>query len=317
MTLPSGGDVAGGLAPDLAVNERVRHYAQALGYSQAFMYSFESPKVYDKLLFPADAMERQQVKILNPLGEDFSVMRTSSMNGMLSSLSTNYNRRNRDARLYEMASIYIPKSLPLTELPDERMTLTLGEIGEGDFFTMKGDVEVILNQLGLTGRYHYDAAGCEKPFLHPGRRANIIYAGHVIGYLGEVHPEVLENYAIGEAAYVAVVDMPEVYPLVNDDTKYVPLAKFPSVSRDFSMLVPHAVTAGQIEDILVQRAGKLCERVELFDVYEGAQVLAGFKSMAYKVTLRAQDHTLTDDEIGSVVKKILNGLEHLGVSLRS
>ena len=182
---------------------------------------------------------------------------------------------------------------------------------------MKGDVEVILNQLGLTGRYHYDAAGCEKPFLHPGRRANIIYDGHVIGYLGEVHPEVLENYAIGEAAYVAVVDMPEVYPLVNDDTKYVPLAKFPSVSRDFSMLVPHAVTAGQIEDILVQRAGKLCERVELFDVYEGAQVLAGFKSMAYKVTLRAQDHTLTDDEIGSVVKKILNGLEHLGVSLRS
>ena len=265
MTLPSGGDVAGGLAPDLAVNERVRHYAQALGYSQAFMYSFESPKVYDKLLFPADAMERQQVKILNPLGEDFSVMRTSSMNGMLSSLSTNYNRRNRDARLYEMASIYIPKSLPLTELPDERMTLTLGEIGEGDFFTMKGDVEVILNQLGLTGRYHYDAAGCAKPFLHPGRRANIIYDGHVIGYLGEVHPEVLENYAIGEAAYVAVVDMPEVYPLVNDDTKYVPLAKFPSVSRDFSMLVPHAVTAGQIEDILVQRAGKLCERVELFD----------------------------------------------------
>lgn len=317
MTLPSGGDVAGGLAPDLAVNERVRHYAQALGYSQAFMYSFESPKVYDKLLFPADAMERQQVKILNPLGEDFSVMRTSSMNGMLSSLSTNYNRRNRDARLYEMASIYIPKALPLTELPDERMTLTLGEIGEGDFFTMKGDVEVILNQLGLTGRYHYDAAGCEKPFLHPGRRANIIYDGKVIGYLGEVHPEVLENYAIGEAAYVAVVDMPEVYPLVNDDTKYVPLAKFPSVSRDFSMLVPHAVTAGQIEDILVQRAGKLCERVELFDVYEGAQVLAGFKSMAYKVTLRAQDHTLTDDEIGSVVKKILNGLERLGVSLRS
>ena len=317
MTLPSGGDVAGGLAPDLAVNERVRHYAQALGYSQAFMYSFESPKVYDKLLFPADAKERQQVKIQNPLGEDFSVMRTSSMNGMLTSLSTNYNRRNRDARLYEMASIYIPKALPLTELPDERMTLTLGEIGEGDFFTMKGDVEVILNQLGLTGRYHYDAAGCEKPFLHPGRRANIIYDGHVIGYLGEVHPEVLDNYAIGEAAYVAVVDMPEVYPLVNDDTKYVPLAKFPSVSRDFSMLVPHAVTAGQIEDILVQRAGKLCERVELFDVYEGAQVLAGFKSMAYKVTLRAQDHTLTDDEIGGVVKKILNGLEHLGVSLRS
>lgn len=316
-TLPGGSDVAGRLAPDLAVNERVRHYAQALGYSQAFMYSFESPRVYDKLLFPEDAPEKQQIKISNPLGEDFSVMRTSSMNGMLTSLSTNYNRRNKTAKLYEMANVYIPKALPLTELPDERMTLTLGFIGDGDFFTMKGDVEDILNQLGINGRFHYDAAGCEKPFLHPGRRANIVYGGKVIGFMGEVHPTVLENYSIGDKAYVAVIDMPEVYPLVNDDTKYVPLAKFPSVARDFSMLVPLDVTAGQIEDVLIQRAGKLCESVELFDIYIGAQVLAGYKSMAYKVTLRAKDHTLTDDEINSVVKKILNGLERLGISLRS
>ena len=316
-TLPAGSDVAGRLAPELQVNERVRHYAQALGYSQAFMYSFESPKVYDKLLFPEDAKEKQQIKISNPLGEDFSVMRTSSLNGMLTSLSTNYNRRNKVAKLYEMANVYIPKALPLTELPDERMTLTLGFIGEGDFFTMKGDVEDILNQLGINGRFHYDAAGCGKPFLHPGRRANIVYGGKGIGFMGEVHPTVLENYSIGDKAYVAVIDMPEIYPLVNDDTKYVPLAKFPSVARDFSMLVPLDVTAGQIEDVLIQRAGKLCESVELFDIYIGAQVLAGYKSMAYKVTLRAKDHTLTDDEINSVVKKILNGLERLGVSLRS
>jgi phenylalanyl-tRNA synthetase beta chain len=316
-SLPGGSEVTGRLAPDLAVNERVRHYAQALGYSQAFMYSFESPRVYDKLLFAEDAAERQQIKISNPLGEDFSVMRTSSMNGMLTSLSTNFNRRNKVARLYEMANVYIPKALPLTELPDERMTLTLGFIGEGDFFDMKGDVENILNQLGIRGRFHYDAEGCCKPFLHPGRRANILYDGKVIGFLGEVHPTVLENYSIGDRAYVAVLDMPEIYPLVNDDTKFTPLAKFPSVSRDFSMLVPLDVTAGQIEDILIQRTGKLCENVELFDVYVGAQVLAGYKSMAYKVTLRAQDHTLTDDEIGAVVKKILNGLERLGVSLRS
>jgi phenylalanyl-tRNA synthetase beta chain len=316
-SLPGGSEVTGRLAPDLAVNERVRHYAQALGYSQAFMYSFESPRVYDKLLFAEDAAERQQIKISNPLGEDFSVMRTSSMNGMLTSLSTNFNRRNKVARLYEMANVYIPKALPLTELPDERMTLTLGFIGEGDFFDMKGDVENILNQLGIRGRFHYDAEGCCKPFLHPGRRANILYDGKVIGFLGEVHPTVLENYSIGDRAYVAVLDMPEIYPLVNDDTKFTPLAKFPSVSRDFSMLVPLKVTAGEIEDVLAQRAGKLCESVELFDIYIGAQVLAGYKSMAYKVTLRAQDHTLTDDEINSVVKKILNGLERLGISLRS
>lgn len=316
MTLPANTDNVGGLAPDLLVNERVRHYAQALGYSQAFMYSFESPKVYDKLKFADDALEKRYITISNPLGEDFSVMRTSSMNGMLTSLSTNYNRRNKVAKLYEMANIYLPKALPLTELPDERMQLTLGAIGESDFFSMKGDVEVILNQLGLKGRFHYDAA-CNKPFLHPGRKANILYDGKVIGYLGEVHPDVLDNYGIGEKAYVAVVDMPSVYPYVNDNIKYTPLAKFPAVSRDFSMLVPMSVTAGEIEDMLVQRSGKLLESVKLFDVYVGAQVLAGFKSMAYTVTLRAQDHTLTEDEINGTVKKILNGLEQLDIKLRS
>ncbi len=315
-TLPSG-DAAGGLAPDLAINEKVRHAAEALGYSQAYMYSFESPKVYDKLLLPEDAVERQQIRIMNPLGEDFSVMRTTSLNGMLASLSTNYNRRNKVAKLYEMANIYLPKQLPLTELPDERMQLTLGFIGEGDFFTLKGDVEVILNRLGLDGRFKYDAASCEKSYLHPGRRADISYNGQKIGFLGEVHPEVLENYSIGERAYVAVVDMKNVYPLVEDKTKYVPLAKFPAVSRDFSMLVPHEVTAGAIEDILVQRCGKLLEDVKLFDIYEGAQVKQGYKSMAYTVTLRAKDHTLTDEEINGTVKKILNGLERMGVELRS
>lgn len=316
MTLPANTDNVGGLAPDLLVNERVRHYAQALGYSQAFMYSFESPKVYDKLKFADNALEKQFITISNPLGEDFSVMRTSSMNGMLTSLSTNYNRRNKAAKLYEMANIYLPKALPLTELPDERMQLTLGAIGESDFFSMKGDVEVILNQLGLKDRFHYDAA-CNKPFLHPGRKANILYDGKVIGYLGEVHPDVLDNYNIGEKAHVAVVDMPAVYPYVNDNIKYTPLAKFPAVSRDFSMLVPMSVTAGEIEDMLVQRSGKLLESVKLFDVYVGAQVLAGYKSMAYTVTLRAQDHTLTEDEINGTVKKILNGLEQLDIKLRS
>lgn len=315
LTLPSGA-AAGGLAPDLAVNARVRHMAQALGYSQAYMYSFESPRVYDRLLFPEDAPERRQVRISNPLGEDFSVMRTSPANGMLNALSTNYNRRNKTVRLYEMANIYLPKALPLTELPDERMQLTLGFLGEGDFFTMKGDVEAILHRLGLRGRFHYDAA-CEKSFLHPGRRAGIVYDGQRIGYLGEVHPEAAENYSIGTRAYLAVVDMRSVYPYVNDDTKFTPVPKFPAVSRDFSLLVPLSVKAGELEDVLVQRSGKLLESVELFDIYAGTNIPEGHKSMAYKVTLRAKDHTLTDEEINAVVKKILNGLERMNVELRS
>ena len=317
LTLPSGNSAKGRLMPDLAVNEKVRHTAEALGYSQAFLYSFESPKVYDKLLLAEDAPERRLIRIQNPLGEDFSVMRTTSMNGMLSSLSTNYNRKNHSARLYEMANVYLPKSLPLTQLPDERMTLTLGFIGDGDFFTLKGDVEVILEQIGLRGRKHYDAESCSKPFLHPGRRASILYDGKVIGFLGEVHPDVLDNYAIGERAYVAVVDMPVVYPYTEENVKYTPLAKYPAVARDFSMRVPRSGTAGEIEDVLIQGSGSLCEETKLFDVYEGEQVLSGFKSMTWKVTLRAKDHTLTDEEISRTVKKILNGLDALGVSLRS
>ncbi len=315
-TLPSG-YAAGGLAPDLLVNERARHLAEALGYSQAYMYSFESPKACDRLLLPGDAPERRQVRISNPLGEDFSVMRTLSMNGMLTALSTNYNRRNKEARLYEIANIYIPGELPLKELPDERMQLTLGFFGEGDFFTLKGDVETILRKLGLKGRFHYDGKGCGRSFLHPGRRADILYDGKVLGYLGEIHPEVAEEYSIGTRAYAAVLDMPVIYPLANDAVKYEPLGRFPAVSRDFSMLVPVNVTSGEIEDILVQRSGRLLEDVRLFDIYEGAQILTGFKSMAYTVVLRSKDHTLTDDEINSTVRKILNGLEGLGITLRS
>lgn len=314
-SLPTG-SAAGRLAPDLAVNEETRHIVQSLGFSQAYHYSFESPKVYDKLLFSKDAKERQQIRIQNPLGEDFSVMRTTSVNGMLNSLSSNFNRRNKDVKLYEMANIYLPKALPLCELPDERMTLTLGSIGEGDFFTLKGQVETLLSILGLKERFFYQA-DCAQPFLHPGRKADILYQGEIIGYLGEVHPEVLRNYSIGEKAYLAVIDMKMVYPYVNADIKYTQVARFPAVSRDFSMLVPHSVSAGEIESILIQRGGKLLEKAELFDVYEGEQVRKNYKSMAYTVTLRARDHTLSEEEISAAVKKILNGLESLGISLRS
>lgn len=314
MSLPSGAAI-GGLSTELSIDERCRHSAEALGYSQAYLYSFESPKACDRLLLPEDAPERQQIRIQNPLGEDFSVLRTSSANGMLASLSTNFKRKNRDVRLYEMANVYLPKSLPLTELPDERMQLTLGAYGDCDFFSVKGDIELILNRLGLKKRFHYDAA-CPQSFLHPGRRADILYEERRLGYLGELHPEVLENYGIGERAYLAVLDMKEVYPFVRDEIRYLPLAKFPSVSRDFSMLVPLSVTAGEIEDVLIQRSGKLLEELKLFDIYIGAQVLSGYKSMAYTLTLRAKDHTLTEEEINAVVRKVLDGLNRLGIRLR-
>ena len=313
-TLPLSGTV-GGMHPNLALNRSLRHLAEALGYNESYFYSFESKKVYEKLLLPENAPEWQQIMISNPLGEDFSVMRTSSVPGMLQALSLNNRHKNKDVKLFEMAKLYIPKSLPLTELPDERMTLTLGFIGEGDFFSLKGEIEELLTHCGLNGRFRYDG-NCEKPYYHPGRKANILYEGKVLGTMGEIHPDVLKNFDLKERAYVAVLDLEEVYPLAGDHKKYTPVAKFPAVSHDFSLLVPLNVTAGEVEDAIREAASPLLEKVELFDIYEGAQVLAGFKSLSYNVSLRAKDHTLSEEEINKVRGDLLAALEKIGVKLR-
>ena len=315
-TLPTGEATTGKLSYKLRIEEAARAVAEFCGFSQGMTYSFESPKVFDKLLIPADDELRKTVVISNPLGEDFSIMRTLPLNGMLTSLSTNYNRRNKNVRLYELANVYLPKSLPLTELPDERMQFTLGMYGDGDFFTMKGVIEEFFEQVGMSGRLHYDPQS-GKPFLHPGRQAAISYEGTVIGYLGEVHPDVLDNYKIGEKAYVGVIDMPSMIPFTSFDRKYTGLAKYPAVTRDLSMVVPKEILVGQIEDMIAQRGGKILESCELFDIYEGAQILAGHKSVAYSITFRAKDHTLEEKEITAVMNKILNGLQSMGIELRA
>ena len=316
VSLPTGESTTGKLSYKLRVEELAREVAEFCGFSQGMTYSFESPKVFDRLLLPQDSPLRVTVNILNPLGEDFSVMRTIPLHGMLNSLSTNYNRRNKNVRLYELANIYLPKSLPLTELPDERMQFTLGFYGDGDFFDMKGVVEEFFEKTGMNLKPHYDPkAG--KTFLHPGRQADIIYDGVNIGYLGEVHPEVADNYKIGDRAYVAVIDMPSMIPFTSFDRKYTGIAKYPAVTRDISMVVPKNILVGQIEEVIEQRGGKTLESYELFDIYEGAQILAGFKSVAYSITFRAADHTLEEQEVSGVMKKILNGLQALGIELRA
>ena len=313
--LPSGEATAGKLSYKLRIDEIARRVALYCGFSQGMSYSFESPKVYDKLLLPMDSDMRKSIVISNPLGEDFSVMRTSSLGGMLTSLATNYNRRNKDVRLFEMGNIYLPKALPLTELPDERMQFTLGFYGDGDFFTMKGVVEEFLEQVGMKDRVHYDAdAG--KSFLHPGRQANIVYDGNVIGYLGEVHPTVCENYDMKTRAYIAVIDMPYVYEMSSFDKKYEGIAKFPAVTRDISMVVPKNILVGQIEEVIEKSGGKNLESYSLFDIYEGDQIEEGFKSVAYSIVFRAKDKTLEEAEITAAMDRILSGLEELGIELR-
>ncbi len=314
-TLPAS-TVAGGLSFKMMIENKARDIAEYCGFSQAMTFSFESPRVFDKLLIPADSKLRDAVKIINPLGEDYSIMRTVAVNGILSSLATNYNRRNKDVRLYELANVYLPEALPLTKLPDERMKLTLGFYGEGDFFTMKGVIEEFLEHVGIRKRLTYDPnAGIS--YLHPGRQAKVLLEDLELGYLGEVHPEVLDNYDIGTRAYLAVIDIPTVVSLASFDYKYQGIARFPAVTRDLSMVVPKSVLAGDIEKMILQRGGKILEAVHLFDLYEGAQIKEGFKSVAYSISFRDKERTLEEADITAAMKKILNGLESLGIELRS
>ena len=315
-TLPSGAATAGKISYKMEIENIARDVAEYCGFSQAYTYSFESPKVFDKLLMDADDKCRETVEILNPLGEDFSIMRTISLNGMLTSLATNYNRRNKDVRLYELGNIYIPKTLPVTELPEERMQFTLGFYGDGDFFTMKGVVEEFLSQVGMNKRVSYDPkAG--KNFLHPGRQANIVYDGVTVGYLGQVHPLVCKNYDMKAEVYVAVIDMPYIVEMSSFDKKYQGIANFPAATRDISMVVPKSVLAGDIETVFENKGGAYLESYELFDVYEGAQVLTGHKSMAYSLTFRAKDKNLEEEDITSAMERILKALKELGIELRA
>ena len=314
-TLPRGEATTGKLSFKLRVEEIARDIAEFCGFSQGMTYSFESPKVFDKLLIPSDSPLRNTVDIMNPLGEDYSIMRTTSLNGMLTSLATNYNRRNKNVRLYELGNIYLPKSLPLTELPEERMQFTLGMYGDGDFFSMKGVVEEFFEKIGLHKKETYDP-NAGKPYLHPGRQANIIYDGVVVGYLGEVHPDVADTYGIGTKAYVAVLDMPEITKRATFDRKYTGIAKFPAVTRDISMVMPKEILVGQVEEVIEKKGGAYLESYALFDLYEGAQIKEGYKSVAYSIVFRAKDKTLEEAEISQAMEKILAGLEELGIELR-
>lgn len=314
-TLPSSSATMGKLSSMMILENAAREIAQDYGYSESMTFSFESPKVFDNLQLAADSPLRQAIKIKNPLGDDFSLMRTTGLHGMLTSLGTNYARRNKDVKLFEFAKVYLAKELPLSDYPDERPQLVLGFYGKGDFYTLKGAVEDFLAFVGIKGRSDY--AVSSHPFLHPGRQAEISYKGERLGFLGEVHPDVTKVYGIGDRAYIAQIDLPTVLTLASFAHHFEGIAKFPAMTRDLSMLVPKAVAAGDIETVIEQRGGKLLESYHLFDIYEGEQVREGCKSMAYSMTFRHKDRTLETEEVDKAMKKILNGLEGLGIELRA
>ena len=315
-TLPSGESTAGGETFGMEIEGKAKELAEQFGFCEGMTFSFESPKVFDRLLLPLDAKEREAIEIKNPLGEDYSIMRTQIINGMLTSLGTNSARRNKNVRLYEISNIYLAKKLPLEDYPEEKKQFCLGMYGEGDFFVLKGVIEEFLYKVGMKKLPSYNAdAG--KTFLHPGRQAEIIYEDTVVGYFGEVHPLVQEAYGIAERTYVANIDLSVICKKANFTVKYEGIAKFPSVVRDISLVMDKSLTAGEIEKIIRSESGAILESLELFDIYEGERIGADKKSMAYSITFRNKEKTLEESEISAVMDKILKGLQTIGAVLRS
>ncbi len=315
-TLAAGTPTVGKKTYAQNITTLVKDTMVAEGLCEAMTYSFESPKVFDKLLIDQDSKLRQTVTIANPLGEDFSVMRTVSFHGILNALSTNYNRRNESAGLFEVAKVYIPKALPVTELPDEIPTLTIGMYGKMDFYDIKGVVEHLMSVLGIGANAEYTTE-CTLPWMHPGRTAAVNIHGNNVGYVGELHPTVAKNYEIGTKAYLAVLNMNALIAASNLVNVYQPLPKFPAITRDIAMLVKEEVTVKDIADQIRKNGGAYLEDVKLFDVYQGEQIEQGCKSVAYSISFRSAERTLADTDVADAMQNILDGLaKELGAQLR-
>ena len=307
------GTAQGALTEYQKFERTVRETLLAQGCYEISTYSFISPKYYDKICLPADSPLRKSVVILNPLGEDTSVMRTIVIPSMMEILSKNYNNRNASASLFELSNEYIP--VEGQELPDENPVITIGQYGGScDFFSLKGIVENLLMVLGVSGVSV--EAESNLPYYHPGRCAKILLQDRTLGTLGEIHPQVAENYGIDTRVYVARLDCRALFENRCQNKEYHPLPKFPATTRDLALLCDDSLPVQTIENAIRAGAGKLLERIDLFDVYKGKQIPEGKKSVAYNITMRSPDRTLTDEDVAQAMEKILNHLSTLGVSVR-
>lgn len=319
----------------------LRNTVVSLGGYEIATYSFVSPKYFDKIKLPENSRLRKTVKIVNPLGEDTSVMRTSTIPSMLDVLSFNYNNRNEKACLFEISKEYIPveekrsyqggdsflvnSGKPRHEyeyqLPDELQRLTIGMYGgNADFYTLKGIIEQIFAELNIKDVEYIRACDCEifdeKYALHPGRSAVILKNGKHLGIMGEIHPEVQDNYELGVKTYVAKLNIPELMETANEKITYRPLPKFPATTRDLSLIVDDEVPVAELEKAIRGAVGKILEKVTLFDVYKGKQIEDGKKSVSYSIFMRSHEGTLTDEQADSAMKKALKALANIGAELR-
>lgn len=315
VSTPIRGDIIRGKKlPERIKTDKVKKALIAQQMREISTYSFISGKAIDTLNLSADDKRRQTVTLLNPLGEEYSTMRTQLITSMLTVLSTNYNRKIQSARFFEVSKRFVPKALPLTEQPNEIPSLCLGLYGsDEDFFTLKGIVESLLDTFGVTAEY----AASSEPYLHPGRQAVASFNGAAIATLGEVHPDVATGYDMPIRVYVAEVDLSALFAVESPKTLYKALPRFPAVERDLALLCDASKPVASIEAIIRKAGGKILESVDLFDVYQGAQIEAGKKSVAYSLKFRAADRTLSDEDIDPVLNKIFAKLKENDCILRS
>lgn len=284
------------------------------GVNQSISYSFVSPKVFDKVNIPADSKLRNVVKIKNPLGEDYSVMRTTTLPSIMESLGRNYSRNNDYVRLFEIGRTYIPNE-DQTKLPTEKNVLTIGIYGDCDYLDLKGIVENVIDGLGITKAKYVRES--ENPSYHPGKTASLMVRNKKVGVFGEIHLDVTESYGIDVDCYVAELDLDALFEASSTTKTYKPLPKFPAVTRDIALLCDDSILVAEIEETIRKAGGNLVEKVQLFDIYKGAQIPEGKKSIAYAIAYRDEKKTLEDKDIAKVHDKILKALEHkLGAVLR-
>lgn len=313
-TLLSGESVIGMKNKEQKVEDKINEVLTAQGMSEIYTYTFVSPSIFDKLNIPAESPLRNTVKITNPLGEDTSVMRTTTIASMMEVLARNYNYRTTSAKMFETAKIFIPTEAG--KLPEEPVIITLGMYGENaDFFTIKGVCEVLFEQLHIDGVSYI--AVTDNPTYHPGRCAEIKVGNKILGTIGEIHPSVSRKFGIDTECYVGELNLENILATMNDDVKYHHLPKYPAVTRDFSILLDKITPVAEIEAVIRKAAGKLLDKLELSDVYEGHQIPEGKKSVMYKAAFRADDRSLTGEEADNLHDKIVKKLENaLGAQLR-
>ncbi len=308
-----GAVIRGKKLPERIKTDKVKSFLLGTGAYEIATYSFISSKAIDSLLLDENDQRRNQIKIINPLGDEYSTMRTQLTTSMLTVLSNNISKKISEGRFFEISKRFIPKALPLTEQPDEIPTMSIGIYGENeDFFTLKGIIEGVAKIFGA----HTEYERSNEPYLHPGRQATVKANNTPCAVFGELHPAVAESYGLDTKVYVAEIKLDVLLSINKRKTVYKPLPKFPAVERDYAFLCDADIPVGALEKAIASGAGRLLERVELFDVYTGAQIPEGKKSVAYSVYLRSSDSTLSDKEIDAVNDKIIKKLESVGAILR-